>query len=169
LVIKGKGLFAPQEELPITSLPLVEQDVVALFNQMLSAGIVRGIQLLSSSQFHQYDGLYRIRMEPPFEKYIRSAENPLGVDAEKFAGMNGTILSSVQVLEYKYNLDALIEELDNGTKRAEDIDLIVCWELGTKWATHFDVLSYLDYDHLHHREFHGITQMDRVFFWRYLT
>ena len=43
LVISGKGLFAPQYELPIRSVPIVEQDVVALFNQMLSSGIVRGI------------------------------------------------------------------------------------------------------------------------------
>jgi len=71
LSITGKGLFAPEEELPIRSLPIVEQDVVALFNQMLSAGLIRGMQLLSSSQFNQYDGLYRIQMDSPFEKFIR--------------------------------------------------------------------------------------------------
>lgn len=157
LVIAGKGLFAPQYELPIRSIPIVEQDVVALFNQMLSSGIVRGIQLLSSSQFNQYDGLFRFRMEPPFDLFIRTIDNPLGVDSQNFAGLDSTIESPVGVLEYKYNLDALIEEIDNGTKNADEVKLAVCWTLGTKWKSHFTVLSYLDNDNLHHREFHGVT------------
>jgi hypothetical protein len=64
LSIKGPGLFMPTEELPIGSEPLVEQDVVALFNQMLSSGLIRGIQLIASSQYNQYDGLFRVRMDP---------------------------------------------------------------------------------------------------------
>ena len=44
LIISGAGLFMPTEELPIRSEPLVEQDVVALFNQMLSSGVVRGVR-----------------------------------------------------------------------------------------------------------------------------
>jgi hypothetical protein len=157
LIVSGAGLFAPEEELPIRSLPLVEQDVVALFNQMLSAGLIRGIQLLSSSQYKQYDGLYRIRMDPPFDKFIRSADNPLGIEAEHFAGADEAILSPVRVLEYKHSLDALIEELDTGYKSASEIGLAVCWELGDKWQSSFDIISYLDDENVHHREFHGIT------------
>ncbi len=157
LTIKGRGLFAPQYELPIRSAPVVEQDVVALFNQMLAAGVIRGIQLLSSSQFNQYDGLFRFRMEPPFDLFIRSDLNPLGVDPQQFAGVDNTLESPVAVLEYKYVLDALIEELDNGTKKADEIKLAVCWTLGEKWSAHFEILSYLDNENLHHRQFHGIT------------
>jgi hypothetical protein len=157
LTISGKGLFAPQYELPIRSAPVVEQDVVALFNQMLSSGLIRGIQLLSSSQFNQYDGLYRFRLEPPFELFIRSSQNPLGVDAQQFVGVENTLESPVSVLEYKHTLDALIEELDNGTKNADEIKLAICWELGEKWQSHFEIISYLDNDNLHHRQFHGIT------------
>ena len=157
LIIKGKGLFAPEEELPIRSLPLVEQDVVALFNQMLSAGVIRGIHLLSSSQFNQYDGLYRIRMDPPFSKFVRNDQNPLGVEQDRFAGINTPMVSPVRVLEYKYSLDALVEELGTGQKNAEEIGLLVCWEIGDKWKGQFDVTSYLDDENVHHREFHGIT------------
>jgi hypothetical protein len=130
LVIKGKGLFAPEEQLPIRSRPLVEQDVVALFNQMLSSGLIRGIQLLSSSQFNQYDGLFRIRMDPPFEKFVRRDDNPLGIDKDRLAGVNTPMVSPVRVLEYKYSLDALIEELGTGQKNAVEIGLVVCWEIG---------------------------------------
>jgi hypothetical protein len=157
LIIKGTGLFAPEEELPIRSLPLVEQDVVALFNQMLSSGVIRGIELLSSSQFNQYDGLFRIRMDPPFAKFTRSKENPLGVEHDRFAGVTTAMVSPVQVLEYKYSLDALIEELGTGQKNADDIGLVVCWDMGEKWKGQFDVISYLDDENVHHREFHGFT------------
>lgn len=158
LRITGPGLFAPQEELPIRSLPCVEQDVVALFNQMLSAGIIRGVELLASSQFEQYDGLYRLRMEPPFDKFVRQDDdNPLGVDAEVFAAYDEVIESRVEVLEYKYSLDALIEEFQNGEKNPDDIGLAVAWEMGTKWKESFAVFSYLDPDNVHHRQFHGFT------------
>jgi hypothetical protein len=157
LVISGKGLFAPEEQLPIRSLPLVEQDVVALFNQMLSSGLIRGIQILSSSQYKQYDGLYRIKMEPPFEKFIRGEGNPLGVESEHFANLAEPIISPVRVLEYKYSLDSLIEELGTEYKSANEIGLAVCWELGERWRTFFDIVSFLDEENVHHREFHGIT------------
>lgn len=148
LVIKGKGLFLPAEELPIRSEPVVEQDVVSVFNQMLSSGVVRGIQLVSSSQYKQYDGLFRIRMEPPFKKFILSDLNPLGIDEEHFVGKE-KLETVVKVLEYKYNVDGLIEELQGGVKAVEDVDLVVAWEMGEKWNQMFEVTSYLDSDNVH--------------------
>ena len=156
LAIKGPGLFMPTEELPIRSEPLVEQDVVALFNQMLSAGLVRGIQLISSSQYNQYDGLYRVRMDPPFEKYILGPSNPLGIDVEFFT-KNNTYITKVKVLEYKYTLDGLIEELQSGVKDINDIGLVVVWSMGTKWREMFDVTCHLDEDTVHLRQIHGTT------------
>lgn len=157
LVIKGRGLFLPTEELPIRSMPQVEQDVVALFNQMLSSGIVRGIQLLSSSQYRQYDGLYRIKLEPPFEKYMLSTENPLGVESSILMGNQEAIESPVRVLEYKYNVDALIEEFQTEEKSSNEIGLVVAWEMGERWKGLFDIVSYLDDNNVHHRQFHGFT------------
>ncbi|MCM2458243.1 ATP-binding protein [Rhizobium sp. CG4] len=156
LIVKGAGLFMPTEELPIRSEPLVEQDVVALFNQMLSSGLVRGIQLISSSQYNQYDGLYRVRMAPPFDKFIRGDNNPLGLDQEIFHDEH-VMQTKVKVLEYKYNIDGLVEELQSGVKDTKDIGLAVAWELGEKWREMFDVTSLLDEDTTHHRQIHGTT------------
>lgn len=156
LKISGKGLFLPTEELPIRSEALVEQDVVALFNQMLSSGIVRGLQLISSSQFKQYDGLYRIKMEAPYDKYFYSEENPLGVARQTFDASSGTE-TLVKVLEYKFTVNGLIEELQSDLKSTEDIGLVVAWEMGDKWKNMFTCVSYLDPDNIHHRKFHGTT------------
>ncbi len=156
LLITGAGLFMPTEELPIRSEPIVEQDVVALFNQMLSSGLVRGLQLISSSQYKQYDGLYRISMNKPFEKYILSKENPLGIDEEHFIDKD-KLETIVKVLEYKFSVDGLIEELRSEVKAVEDVDLVIAWEIGGKWNQMFDVISYLDEDNVHHRTIHGAT------------
>lgn len=156
LKISGSGLFLPTEELPIRSEPVVEQDVVALFNQMLSSGLVRGVQLISSSQYKQYDGLYRISMEQPYDKYILSDENPLGIDEEHFIDKD-KLETVIKVLEYKFSVDGLVEEFQSEVKAVEDVDLVVAWEVGTKWSQMFDITSYLDEDNVHHRTIHGAT------------
>jgi len=157
LAISGNGLFAPTEVLPILSEPVVEQDVVALFNQMLSSGLVRGVQLISSSQALQYDGLYQIRMEEPYDKYVLGPTNPLGIQKEFFADKDEVVGSITKVLEYKYTLDGLVEEIQAGVKAAEDISLVVVWEKGETWRELYDIVSYLDPDHVHLRTVHGAT------------
>lgn len=157
LSIKGAGLFMPTEELPIKSEPIVEQDVVALFNQMLSSGLVRGIDIISSSQFNQYDGLYRISMIKPFDKFIYDeVANPMGVMKEHFDSGND-LISKVKVLEYKYSMNGLIEEFRNETKSVEDISLVIVWEIGEKWQEVFSCTSYLDDNNTHNRTIHGTT------------
>lgn len=157
LTISGKGLFMPTEELPIRSEPIVEQDVVALFNQMLSSGLIRGVQLISSSQYKQYDGLFRVFMERPYDKYILDELNPLGIEGEMFASDPESLRTPVKVLEYKYNLDGLIEELQTEIKVVGDIGLAVAWEMGSKWSQMFEVTSLLDPENVHHRQIHGTT------------
>ena len=155
LRITGRGLFMPTEELPIRSEPLVEQDVVALFNQMLSSGLIRGIQLIASSQYNQYDGLFRVKMDPPFDKYIRRPENPLGIDGEFFT--EDSYATKIKILEYKYDFDGLVEELQSEVKSVNDIGLVVAWEIGKKWREMFDVTCLLDGENSHHRQIHGTT------------
>ncbi|MCA9964256.1 MAG: ATP-binding protein [Anaerolineales bacterium] len=156
LIVSGTGLFRPQTELPIRSEPMVEQDVVALFNQMLSSGVIRGIQLISSSQYKQYDGLYRIFMSAPWDDFVHSSENPLGISEDIFVGQK-TLKTPIRVLEYKYSLDGLIEEFQSEVKAPEHVSLAIAWEIGTKWQEMFDVMSYLDHDNVHHRQVHGTT------------
>ena len=157
LTIKGRGLFLPTEQLPIRPLPLVEQDVVAMFNQMLSSGVVRGIQILSSSQYKQYDGLFRFVFDEPVEKYRRAPENPLGIDESHLVKVVPPLRMPVRVLEYKYNLDDLIEEFQTEEKRADEIGLVVTWKAGDRWHASFDVTSYLIPELTHLRQFHGLT------------
>jgi Histidine kinase-, DNA gyrase B-, and HSP90-like ATPase len=155
LFIKNKNFFNPVNEISILSQPQSEQDVIVLFSQLLAGGVIRGIKLLSTSQNKQYDGLYKFFTPPPIELYIYNANtNPLGILNEK---VNEELKSKPRVLEYKYCLDALISELENGEKHERDISLVIVWEAGIEWKKNYDAISLLDSDNLHHRNFHGIT------------
>jgi len=156
LILKGKGLFMPTEEVPIKSTPLFEQDVVALFNQLLAAGVIRGIKILSTSEHKLYDGIYMIDMAEPFYRFIYEKNtNPLGVPHELFSV--GHIISAPQILEYKYSVDGLMREFEKEEKYPGHINLVVAWEMGNEWQKRYEVTSLLDLDNIHHRHFHGVT------------
>lgn len=158
LSLDNPSAFKPLSYLPTRSEPQVEQDVVALFNQMLSAGIIRGLHMLSSSQHEQYDGLYRRIFEPPSDTYAYDPRtNPLGVSANYLPAGDRQLTLHIQVLEFKYSLDSLIEELGMKEKEARALDLVIAWEIGEKWPQRYSVVSYLIQHNLRHREYHGVT------------
>lgn len=157
LSIKGTGLFMPTEEIPIMSTPLTEQDVVALFNQLLSAGVVRGIKMMATSQHETYDGLFQIEMTKPYGKFLFSKTNPLGVTETNFS--KGDVLSKPYILEYKYNVDALIDDIERDEKGAKDIHLVIAWEMGQDWSSRYKIIPLLHSDYSHHRYFHGCTHI----------
>ena len=86
LVIERKDVFLPIQEPSITSEPLYEQDVIALFNQLLAGGVIRGVKLLATSQHQKYDGVYKFRLQKPFENHIYDRGCPaIAFGAKNFA------------------------------------------------------------------------------------
>lgn len=155
LVITNRSFFAPIYEVSITSVPQSEQDVIVLFNQLIAGGVIRGIKLLATSQIKQYDGVYKFHVREPLENHVfDKSNNPLGVEELHFSKEH---ISPPKVLEYKYNLDALMYEFENGEKDEKDIHLAVVWEIGAEWKKNYDVTSLLDLENIHQRDFHGIT------------
>ncbi len=158
LVIDNTDVFNPLSYLPTRSEPQVEQDVVALFNQMLSAGIVRGIQMLSSSQHEQYDGLFRRVFNSPIRDFAYDPRsNPLGVSPNYLPSDDKSLVLPIEVLEFKYSLDSLVEELSMQEKEARALSLVIAWEMGDKWNQRYSVVSYLINHNIRHREYHGVT------------
>ncbi len=157
LVIKNKNFFSPIHEISITSIPQSEQDVIVLFNQLLAGGVVRGIKLLATDQKKQYDGVFKYYIKEPIINHVyHKTENPLGVSHLE---NKSDYLSRPWVLEYKYNMDALLREFENEEKREAEINLVVAWETGDLWRKTHQATSLLDIDNLHHREFHGLTHI----------
>ncbi|MES2366444.1 MAG: ATP-binding protein [Pseudomonadota bacterium] len=157
LVIKNANFFAPIHEISITSTPQSEQDVIVLFNQLVAGGVIRGIKLFSTSQVKQYDGLFKFEIKKPLENHIfEKALNPLGVTEMHFDKEH---TSAPKVLEYKYSLDGLMAEFENGEKNEKDIHLVIAWHVGDLWKKHYEITSLLDLDNIHLRDFHGVTHI----------
>jgi hypothetical protein len=157
LVIKNKNFFIPINEISITSKPNSEQDTVVLFNQLIAGGVIRGIKLLATSTHQQYDGIFRFYVNEPFEHHtFDKTKNPLGVEELQY---DREYLSKPYILEYKFNIDALIQEFENGEKNENDIKLVIAWEMGNEWKKRYSINSLLDLSSLQHRPFHGLTHI----------
>lgn len=155
LTIVNNNFFAPIQEISITSVPQSEQDVIVLFNQLIAGGVIRGIKLLATSQAKQYDGIFKFFVKEPYDNHIFDKDkNPLGVDQLE---IKSDYISPPKVLEYKFNMDALMAEFENEEKNEKDISLVVTWDIGENFRKYYDVTSFLDLDNLHHRKNHGIT------------
>jgi len=155
LKITNKEFFQPINELPITSEPLFEQDVVALFHQLLAGGVIRGIKIMATDEHKQYDGIYRVWLKKPLENHIFDKnDNPLGIDKSRTLE---EFESQPYVLEYKFNLDFLIRDIENEDKNENRIDLAIVWNVGTLWKKRYQINSLLLFENVHNRIFHGAT------------
>jgi hypothetical protein len=159
LVIKNPNFFSPMKEVSITSLPKSEQDVIVLFNQLIAGGVIRGLKLMATSSHEQYDGIYKYVVKDPLENHVFDKNtNPLGVQDMQHSA---EFASKPYVLEYKHNVDALIQEFESEEKQESDISLVVAWEIGNEWKKRYTVTSLLDVSSIQHRPFHGITHVFR--------
>lgn len=155
LEINRDDLFLPLRKISITSEPVYEQDVVALFNQLLAGGVIRGITIMATDQHKRYDGIIKIRIEEPLENhYYHSESNPLGIPE---SAVDEPLTSPPYILEYKYNLDALFYDFSTDSKNPKDIYLAVAWEMGEDWKKEYEIVPLLHLDYLNHRLIHGVT------------
>lgn len=156
LKIISEEFFLPTKEISISAIPKSEQDVVVLFNQLIAGGVIRSIELMASSTYEQYDGLYKIRIREPLENHFyEKGKNPLGIERER--PLKPGILTAPECLEYKYTFDSLIQDFDNEDKDVRDIGLVVVWTLGNRWRERFQVISFLLPEYRDRRPYHGLT------------
>lgn len=91
-----------------------EASVVAIFHELIGAGKLKGYYSLK----HGYKLTYDF-----WGKYIISSKE-LG---SKFNDMDSIEIPIV--IEFKYNAQDIIEDVDKNTKFFIDMDLIVCWDI----------------------------------------
>lgn len=157
LSLTNKNFFAPTNEISITSEPLSEQDVIVLFNQLIAGGVIRGIKLLATSQSQQYDGVFKFIIKEPIANHIfDKINNPLGVDSLQH---KKEFIGPPRILEYKFNIDALIRDFESDFKSEKEIHLAIAWELGKEYKKNYSITSLLDLQNIHLRKHHGITHI----------
>jgi hypothetical protein len=91
--------------------------------------------------------------------------NPIGILEENLESYEANkqipFRSGPRVLEYKFSLDGLIENIETGIKNSKNINLVVVWETGEEWKKNYRITTTLHEDYLEHRSYHGVTHIMR--------
>jgi hypothetical protein len=137
----------------LVSTPQQEQDVVALFHELIGTGILRGYRFFGTSQNDRYDSLFFMEYLPE-ENVLFNASSPrLGVHR----GYKLPYTTEPKVLEYKYSFDALVDDFEKEEKFSKQIDLVVCWSLGSSYKSKFYLQPLLVGDEGSSRQIFGAT------------
>ena len=134
------------------SAPQEEQDAIALFHQLVGAGVVRGMDFYGSKVNERYDALIEINYPDSSFEFDMNA-NPLGVNRDIDFPYN----SEPKVLEYKFDLDALFRDFDSSIKFSRHVDFVVCWKASQQVKNGFSMHSYLIDDQGVRRVLFGAT------------
>jgi hypothetical protein len=127
-----------QGHVTLLSKPQQEQDVIALFHQLVGLGVIRGIEFFATSQSDRYDSLYQLNYTDNSFQYHK-VKTPLGVN-----GAWGFPHSSEpRVLEYKFDLDALIRDFSSEVKYAQHVNFAVCWRAEKQFREKYYLSSLL--------------------------
>lgn len=126
-------------KIKILSQPQKEQDVIALFHQMIAAGVLKGIQIYSTSEHTRYDSVYRLCYED--ENVLYSSSNVLGISND--VQLDYPYITEPKVLEYKYDFDALIRECLSNEKYHKHINLVVAWNVSLRYLDKVELKSLL--------------------------
>lgn len=96
-----------------------EANVVALFHELVAAGILSGYYTYTMGYKLTYDlwGQYR----------IAATELPDSPLAQRMASSSGFVEADV-VIEFKYRAENVLADFEDNTKVFETIDLLVCWD-----------------------------------------
>ncbi|MEI6641037.1 MAG: hypothetical protein WCL10_03310 [Novosphingobium sp.] len=136
---KSLSFKAANGNITLLSEPQQEQDVIALFHQLIGLNLIRGIKFFSTSQSERYDSLYLLDYDPDEDIRYSKTNNPLGI------GPDSTLPypSEPRVLEYKYDLDALTRDFANDVKYPKHINFVVFWKATKQFKEKYYLNSLL--------------------------
>jgi hypothetical protein len=162
--VRTHSTSSPLHAPPISyvSTPLTEQDVVGLFHQLSALGVFPGIKVFATSQVKTYDCLVQFdcEVDRPGLAFKSVDKYPLGL-SPYILGNKERFSTKYLALEFKNNLDGLIDELAGDTKKNySKIDICVCW--GTVSSTFGGYsLDEITETNLDERVYPGVTHLLR--------
>ncbi|HEY3927901.1 MAG TPA: ATP-binding protein [Candidatus Koribacter sp.] len=136
----------------LVSTPQQEQDVIALFHELIGPGVLRGFRFFGTTQSERYDSLFLMEYEDK-DSVSYADDNRLGISRSYVL----PYITEPKVLEYKYNFDSLVDDFDKEEKFANQIDLVVAWSAGRRYKSKFFLQSLLVGDEGSSRQIFGST------------
>jgi Histidine kinase-, DNA gyrase B-, and HSP90-like ATPase len=135
------------------SVPQCEQDVVAIFHELVGLGVIRGLRFLATSGAMRYDCCFKTHYLRKDDLAFRRNERHLGVGERNITEKE----SRPMVLEFKYDLDGLIADFEKEVKYPGDVNLVVCWKIGEQYRERYRIISLLVRDEGAGRFVYGAT------------
>ena len=123
--LKRESLNIP--ELATKKVPRDENDVIALFFELVGRGYILGYQSFGLSQIDRYDGRFILRRK--------------GDEGDPEIPPDDRQLSAI---EFKVTASALIRDLEREVKDARDLKLVIAWDEGTSSSDQF---GFADIEH----------------------
>ena len=114
-------------ELAIKKASRDENDVIALFFELLGRGYIEGYQSFGLSQMDRYDGRFILRRS--------------GDETDPVIPADDRQLSAV---EFKVTASSLIQDLERGAKDPRELKLVIAWGEG---ASNSDRFGFADIEH----------------------
>ena len=105
-------------DVKIRNIPRYEQDVVALFHELIGCGILPFYCSLDCSSKSTYDAIFEYTIP----------KSKIGTIVQQVEGSRGNLNDTV-IVEYKLNGEDLIEDIASDVKFYYMIDLLVCWDI----------------------------------------
>jgi len=139
-------------DLALISEPQQEQDVIALFHELVGLRVINGLKFFATSQNERYDSLFMFDYGDTGYRFDRH-ENRLGVSHS----IPLPSVSEPKILEYKYDFDALVADFEKDLKYVKHIDLVVCWSAGSAYKEKFYLQPLLVGDEGSDRTIFGST------------
>lgn len=137
----------------LVSTPQQEQDVIALFHELVGMNLLKAINFFATSESDRYDSLFFMDYKTEEAVLFNSESNRLGINRSHALPYT----TEPKVLEYKYDFDSLVRDFDKEEKFAKHIDLVVCWTVGQHYREKYYLQSLLIGDEGSSRNIFGAT------------
>jgi hypothetical protein len=137
-------------EINFAAIPKEEQDVVALFNQLIGMGVLPQFLPVYLSGVDDYDGYFHYRPERvPDVVQERLAGEAVLDDRDKRG-----------ILEFKLDASEMLDNIVNRVKRWEEMDLLICWDLGQGGRQlSGDRIDFIEAESPVERRYAGVTHL----------
>lgn len=145
--------FIPEfGDIALQTQPESEQDVIALYNQLVGMGLLRHLEPVFFSGFDYYDSYFQ---------YIPDSVDP--AVKEKLPGVADVDQRNLEgVAEFKLVGDSVLDDVVATIKQWNDMIFLVCWEVGRDKRVGGDDVTFTECTNSVDRRYPGVTHLARL-------
>lgn len=140
------------DHITLQTQPQSEQDVIALYSELVGMGALRHLQPVFYSGFDFYDSYFQYSPSDTHEN-VRS----------KLPGVDDTdVRDDEGVAEFKVSADMILADIVAGVKKWTDMKFLVCWEIGKDRKSGGNEVTFSECESAIDRRYHGVTHLARL-------